>query len=813
MIDTDRSSYEIVLLRLGLLCAGALLLLLSGRVNSSGLLDEHAELVVINVGLGVAGLVCIGAAGLPHLARWLRWGLLAAVIVEIIISTVLWVYSSSLPAYVRIDSGLYLEMAGEMVPRGQNPYDWNFAGVFNVYRTDSLAVTPSLDGDTVGRFPYPALSFLMVVPFQWLGLPGALSLVVVFHVLLMTLLFVCSPRPVQPLVLIPFALGISFTSLTLLGNIDVVWVTFIVGMILAWRRPVWRATLFGLAAAQKQNVWFLAPFLLVHVFQTARYYIPESDSNAGLRVGLRAAATFFGGSFGIFFVVNMPYLLWNPVKWVEGIFTPMAADMVILSQGGLSGITQFGYLSLPKAYYLLTSFIVLVVTLFVYWRHYDMLRNTYIIAPMLITWFSYRTIVSYWIYWAFPALALFFAPPVTPSTALSRRSWRLTLGVTVSGVALLLVVGIVVAQPQTVAMRLVPPLVTDQGVVFRMTVELFNNTDHVIEPRFFVHHQGTTNNPLPWKIEHGPLTLDPGQTALYGIYSDGALAFPAHNPAQIVMTHAGGDYQLQAVATIDPDETFLWPDAIANPNFWYWDATGSTPIFWEPRIQPYGAGKISLARKDGRTAVQLWVTNDYGGAGRVRLITDVPVPREPFGMWIFLDGTSPTVERGLEIRDERDRRLTFLFGTRDYAEFRVEDHYVIERVIPVNTWVYEEFDLPSAYAQAGWDLPPFVRVNNRSVEADFRLVSLGFFTDNESSQDNTRLLVSAIQQDYRISPEELMTEIFDDPAAYYVRLGDYYRLSHNDERARQAYLRALYYAPDNNIIRQQLETLEQLCDS
>jgi len=105
MTNAERSSYEIVLLRFGLLCAGALLLLMAGRVNASGLLDEHAGLVVFNVGLGAAGLVSIGAAGLPNPARWLRWGLLAAAIVEIIVSTVLWVYSSSLPAYVRIDSG------------------------------------------------------------------------------------------------------------------------------------------------------------------------------------------------------------------------------------------------------------------------------------------------------------------------------------------------------------------------------------------------------------------------------------------------------------------------------------------------------------------------------------------------------------------------------------------------------------------------------------------------------------------------------------------------------------------------------------
>ncbi|MBI5959456.1 MAG: hypothetical protein HY866_12020, partial [Chloroflexi bacterium] len=258
---------EIVVLRIGLLCAGGWLVLAALRAGSSGLLPEVHTLIYLMIAAGAGGLALILAAGLHHPLNGLRWFILAALVAEVLISAVVWVKSSPRPAYVRIDSGLYLEMAADMVRHGENPYEWDFSAVYEIYRTDQASLTPAIDGSTVGRYAYPALSFLLAIPFQMIGLPGAFMLTVTAQLLVLVALFLGAPRAIQPLILFPLVVGTNFTTSALLGSIDIVWALLLTLMIVIWRRPYGRAVLYGLAAAFKQNVWLLAPFLLIRLWK------------------------------------------------------------------------------------------------------------------------------------------------------------------------------------------------------------------------------------------------------------------------------------------------------------------------------------------------------------------------------------------------------------------------------------------------------------------------------------------------------------------------------------------------------------------
>jgi len=789
---------EAVLLRIGLLCAGAWLILTALHINGSGLLPESRTLVYLMIAAGGAGLALILVAGLCSPLQELRWLILVALLAEILISTLLWVKSSPRPAYVRIDAALNLEMAADMVRHGKNPYDWDFSGVYEIYRTDQASLTPTIAGSNEGHYAYPALSFLLALPFRAVGLPGAFTLLIVSQIVVLMALFLGAPRSLQPLILFPLVVGTNFTTNGLLGGIDIVWALLLTLMILAWRKPYLRAVLYGMSAAYKQNVWMLAPFLLIRLW--------KENQSAENSIPWREIIRFVAVSAGTFLVINLPFAISNLVEWMKGIITPFQSNLVLLSQGSPSGLVQFGYLSLPRSYFSLVTLAVGGMLLLIYWRHFEQVRELWLLAPALMMWFSPRTLIAYWDYWFFPALAsvYIYAYDRPPARAVS---WKPTLQLTglVSGI--LIILGAVMARTAPISVQVLPPYITVNGMVFRLTVQVENNSPDQLVPRFMVQHRDTAVNPLPWLIESGPASLAPGETALYQIASDGQPGFAAHDPAQIVVTDAGGNQNLRAVTTIGPDQTFLWPDAIPNPDFLYWDKNTSTPIFWDSYIAPSGVGSLSLDVQEGRTALAITLDSPYGPMSWAALNTAILWPREPISLWVYVEDETVS-QRGIEIIDN-ERRLTFLFGTGDRAWQDGSQHYVIERRVPLGEWSRQTFDLQAAYDQAGWDPPAFEHVTYRNVTADFQIVTLTLFVSAPDASTGGHLWISAVEQgNYRIDPADLMADTLEDPAGYYVRLGKFYEAERLYDLALEAYQHALTYAPNDSTIRETVNQAE-----
>jgi hypothetical protein len=189
------------------------------------------------------------------------------------------------------------------------------------------------------------------------------------------------------------------------------------------------------------------------------------------------------------------------------------------------------------------------------------------------------------------------------------------------------------------------------------------------------------------------------------------------------------------------------------------------------------------------------------------LSTDILWPREPIGLWVYLEDNT-TIQRGIEIIDN-DRRLTLLFGSEDRVWHGGLQHYVIERRVPTMQWSRQTIDLQTAYAQAGWEPPAFAHVTYRNVTADFQVVTLAPFVSSTDASTSGRLWVGNIEQgNYRINPEDLMAETLDDPAGYYVRLGKYYEAERLYDLALDAYQQALTYAPDDDAIRELVNEAE-----
>jgi hypothetical protein len=800
------SERDFFLFRIGLAASGAFALHIAAVIAFSAPLSTSPLCVAALMIAAILGMVSLIVAGLGPLYRFTgaRWLILSAYVAQVLALALLRPYTTSSPVLVSSDAGLMNELAGELLLRGENPYDWDYSGVFDIYRADRGLSTPLLDGSVTGAQPYPALAFLAAIPFQILGVPGVFGLGIAVHILALILLFVASPRALQPFILVPLAIGINFVDITLIGSLDTLWAVLLMLVVLVWKRGNLRAILFGLACATKQTPWLLIPFLLIRIWKE------ESQEPPLLRIGRFVLVSGLSVLF-----VNLPFIIWDLQAWAKNLLVPIQGSLLFLGPG-LSSLSQFGLMDLPKGYYLFATVSTGMLLLFVYWRHYSTLRHTYWILPGIMMWFSYRSLASYWVFWTFPILASLATESWWIGIARTgeRKSWRTTaiaVTSTVVGLALLAVWTASTAEPQ-VRVNIFPPLWAEHGRITSMTVGVQNVGQETLEPRFMV--RSAYRNPLPWQIDSGPLQLRENETGVYQISSTRHdRTFVGHEDAQLIVTDAKGNYSLMETINIPGEEQFLWPDALANPGYRYWDRTSQMPLFWQLSSTPEGQGTASLQPVEGRDALVLALQPDDEGYGQVSLSNWVPMPREPIGIWIY--ATPPAdkasnVAYGVEI-DDGQHRLWTLFGSAPYAAPSMENTHIIFHEVPELTWLRAEIDIEAGFREAGWSIPPYTYVNYRGLDGYMRMVTFRLILVARESKGSLQAAFGPIEQTgYRIPPESLMAETLDEPAQYYMRLAEEHVRNRNYDRALAAYRQALAFMPDETEAEQHLDLLDRI---
>ncbi len=213
-----------------------------------------------------------------------------------------------------------------------------------------------------------------------------------------------------------------------------------------------------------------------------------------------------------------------------------------------------------------------------------------------------------------------------------------------------------------------------------------------------------------WNIDDGPRALAPGQSATYQLSATSEeRTFFGHEPAQLVVADAGADYSLRGVLTLEADRSFLWPTAIPNPSFRFWDKYLNEPLFWKLL-----SGSAAMIEKEGREALAL-------SGGRAALDCQIIFPEKPFGIWLYSDNS--TAAYGLEV-DDGGRRLWLLFSSQAYTGPIDDGVIVIGHTIPLGEWTRVTIDLPAVYARAGLQLPPAQHATYRGLEGGLRLIHL-----------------------------------------------------------------------------------------
>lgn len=793
---------ESAALRIGLLAASLTFFDIGIGVWHGG----QAFLSPLNLGLSFAawaagaftGVLALAAA-VHRRAAWLLPISFAALACQVFYVTAL--NDSPLTTF-RTDNEMIGGYALEALKHGQNPYSWNFSDIVRVYRDPGLLLTPFLDGSYQHRLTYPALPILSLWAFDLVGLGQGRIVNLIALIALAFLLFLGAPRRASPIILLPLLAFKDFTHIALGGAQDIVWCALLVGMILAWRRPVLRAVLFGLAISFRQQPWFIAPFLIIALW----------NEHASLGARLREIGRFVGISAGLFLGINLPFMLDDFRGWWRGALEPAYAAFNVYSHG-LGILAAYGAAPFPREFYTILQASFLACALLLAWRHPRAVGQAYWIAPGLFFWLFYRGLLNYWIFWLPPLLIAATRIQLTSARAAAQRPYRLAtaaLVLLIGGMDGLLAVHYL-TRPPAIGVEVIEPLWTGYGGGFvdEFEVRVTNSSRGVVRPRFALQHD-PARQALPWTILSGPESLRPGESGRYVITARDlpSRGFPAGRAAQLVVSDADGDYSLRAVETIGnpipPRPDANDPDRIANPDYRYWSAVTGTPQGWSLSAPESNSLSLSLKTVGGRKALSLEIGRlpdplETLESEPTRLWQMVVFPRM-FSLWVYpTAAVSETLDEqyGLEI-DDGTRRLRILFGAAQssHSLLRPDDALVYVSA-PLNRWSRQTIDLARLYAEFNWPLPRYSPRDWNGVPYPARQLRLSLIGASRTRLEAAWIFGAIEQERPFASPQSAIAEALAHPDVYYANLGDQYRDQGNDDLARGAYLRALGYNPNN----------------
>lgn len=295
---------------------------------------------------------------------------------------------------------VFSHVAAEGVLRGANPYTLTVDPVvLERFDLPPQLVTQTTLGAPIERLvSYPPLHFLVFVPALALGVEDLRWVVLGFQVMACVLIGLAAPWRWKLLAIMPiFAqpdLGTYFTSGALT---DWLWVFPVLATVWLMYRGSFSAAavVFGIAAATKQQPWFLAPFLVVWL----AHRLPGEPA-----VRARKIMTYGVVALTTFLVPNLPFMLLDGPAWLAGTLAPLLEPMIPFGEG-LSLLSQLGVIDLPRQFYLAATVSVGILALVAYSLYFDRMPAAAWILPAIVMWFGFRSLHTYFLYWI-PVLTL-----------------------------------------------------------------------------------------------------------------------------------------------------------------------------------------------------------------------------------------------------------------------------------------------------------------------------------------------------------------------------------------------------------------------
>ena len=261
------------------------------------------------------------------------------------------------------------------------PQDSQLKQVWDKAIQNPSQIPPELES----RVCYPAGSFLLPVPFVYLGISDIRIAYAIFFLAGLAYAIWVIPKKKRLIfigvVLISLELWNSLGDGGEIGNLC--FPLLMVGW-LALNRNLWLSTIcMGLAVATKQITWFFVPFYLIVLFKTQ-----------GLKK-LLAGTAVIGG---IFIIINLPFIIADPRLWFNSVTSPMTDPMFPLGNG-LITIVSSGLFNIQSSLpFTILEGIVFIACILWYLRYCRRYPQTGMILAIIPLFFAWRSMFSYFFY-------------------------------------------------------------------------------------------------------------------------------------------------------------------------------------------------------------------------------------------------------------------------------------------------------------------------------------------------------------------------------------------------------------------------------
>ena len=565
--------------------AGVALMLWSFKLV--GWVSIYPAVVPLVVITSAWGLLTVASAwvqtrrlSLPYWIRCIRWGTVILTLVACVIWAAIQVYQA--PGY-GTDEMAFDQYAAQLMAHGIDPYTRSMGPAFPLFHVQPDGYTYQLNGTAVTALSYPSLAFLVYVPFLLLGVSTqlAVGLNIVAWAVAIVVLLALLPAPMRPMALVVG--GLSVYGGYAIGGVTVaLYVPLLAGTLYAWNRwpslRGWRSwsapALMGLAISINQLPWFVLPFLVAGI-------ACEAAITGGRRNALRAATRYVAMIAVVVAIPNIPFVIWHPSAWLDGILTPLTSATVPAGQGliELSLYLHLGGGSL--AAYSALSVLALAACVAWYVACYSRLRPLVAILPAVPLLLATRSYDSY-LFGLVPA-ALVGAVTVYSGTIATRSSAQKGPYATTNGsrrsamrrgrAAKLCAggLGLATVAAGVGAVTLASPLsITIQSVtttgqlatVSAVTVDVHNRSNSTLQPHFSLNSSDAVTT--FWLVNSGPAELKPAETAQYNLLAPNFPAQPSINGGfqVIAFTSSPGTVSHSGSYLPTTDHLALNPDAL-----------------------------------------------------------------------------------------------------------------------------------------------------------------------------------------------------------------------------------------------------------
>ncbi|MCL5782963.1 MAG: glycosyltransferase 87 family protein [Candidatus Thermoplasmatota archaeon] len=303
---------------------------------------------------------------------------------------------------------------------GLNPY--NPALTSNVFSYYGLAFnglpvnqmlnvsTPILTGGFVTGFSYPALSILVFLPANILGISPSVTLApfyIIPVIIILRIYHLKNDLKIAMIASLVLVLNPAYLLQITQGEPDVLWVIFVMLSLICARNPYLSGMFIGLAISVKQIPVFMIPFMIYFIYR---------------EYGRKNSALWIFSAIAAFLAVNLYFIASSPSFFVRALLAPEFQPIIGIGFGP-SQISFLNIWPVNHGFFSLMVIAVLIVSLIFYVTFYRRIRYAFPAFQILIFLFNYRLLAGYLMFWPIVALVI----PATMVNTNAHRDSRFSL--------------------------------------------------------------------------------------------------------------------------------------------------------------------------------------------------------------------------------------------------------------------------------------------------------------------------------------------------------------------------------------------------